>query len=94
MSNFRINVTYDNKVFHVNVTRTSTGVVPNSYFATIITAAEIANKYPTVSYSVSDDQLLYDDKLDKLLPGFAELQKNEIVKYLSLNNIECKFESH
>lgn len=87
-TNFRIEVNYKGTKYDINVTRTSPGVHPNNYFATIVIADDILNKYPTVTYTTVDNKLLYEDNLNSLLPGFAELQKTEIIKYLELNNID------
>jgi len=87
-SNFRIQVKYDSKEYEVNVTRLSPGVTPNSYFAHIISEPTILNKYPTVEYTAINGKLLYEDKLLNIFPGFAEIQKEEIIKYLDENGID------
>lgn len=87
-TNFRIQVPYKDKTYEVNVTRTSTGVSPNAYFASIVVREDITNKYPATTYTTVDGELLFEDNLDKLLPGFAEIQKVELKGYLDLNCIE------
>ncbi len=87
-TNFRIRVDYKDINYYINVTRTSPGVLPNNYFATIIEPNDFLNKYPPITYTTENNQLLFVDNLNSLLPGFAELQKIEIMNYLEYNNIE------
>ena len=85
--NFKLTVKYDNKEYEIDVIRTSPGVHPNSYFATIVVPSDQYNKYPQVVYESSDNTLLYVDSLSKIFPDFAEKQKDEIINYLNDNNI-------
>jgi len=87
-TNFRITVTHEEKEYEVNVTRVSSGVTANVYQATIVTPEEIMNKYPPVTYNVLNNDLVYKDTLDKIYQGFAEIQKEEIKKYLDSNGID------
>ena len=84
---FKLTIEFDNNEYEVDVIRTSTGVHPNSYFATIVQESDVSNRFPRVEYKAYDNTLLYVDSLSKSLPGFAEKQKEEIIKYLSENNI-------
>jgi len=88
-TNFRVVVKFNNKDFNVNVTRTSTGIQPNSYFAKIVNASNVLNEFPTVVYnSVNGELFCEQDTLINIFSGFADVQKSEIMKYLELNNIE------
>ena len=87
-TNFRIRVVYENKTYEVNVTRTSPGVHSNTYSASIVSLEEVSNRFPPVIYTSAGSQLLYEDNLSKIFPGFAEMQKKTIIDYLELNNIE------
>jgi hypothetical protein len=84
---FKLTVEFNKQEYEVDVIRTSPGVHPNSYFATIVVPNDIFNKYPQVVYETSDNTLLYVDSLSNILPGFAEKQKNEIINYLNNKNI-------
>lgn len=85
---FQIEVDYKGIMYPVDVIRTSPGIEPTNYFATIVVSDNISNKFPLVAYTTEGGRLLFNDSLELILPGFAELQKNEIIKYLKLHNIE------
>lgn len=83
-ANFSIQVDFGNKTYEVNVTRHSFKGSPNEYWAMISTPDSIINKFPPVKYVVNKHDLVYNDSLVQILPGFAQKQKNVLLEEFRL----------
>jgi|GEM_PF-1786734 len=82
---FNIDVQYRNKSYKVNILRVSAAGHPNEYYATLPTPDSILNKFPTITYVVKEDGLVYSDNLKSIFPGFAEAQKHVLLSEFKKN---------